>query len=62
MERLIIMIALIVPFGWSAIAMESGEQDTTIVVKNKRIKISEEGDRTKVKVYELVEDGGVYRE
>lgn len=57
MKRLIIMIALIVPFGWSAIAMESGEQDTTIVVKNKRIKISEEGDRTKVKVYELVEDG-----
>ncbi|MCD7977710.1 MAG: outer membrane beta-barrel protein [Tannerellaceae bacterium] len=57
MKRLMILIALIIPVGLSAVAIGPVEQDTTILVNNKRIKISEDGERTKVKVYELVEDG-----
>ncbi len=56
MKRLILLIALSIPYGLFAAGNNSQATDTTLVVKDMKITIMEDGDRKKVRLYELNED------
>lgn len=52
MKRLILILAVLLPFGASAETVTLQKQDTVIHSNNRRIEVKEDGDRIKVKVYE----------
>lgn len=58
MKRLLLILAACFPVvGLLAADVEPMPADTVIVLKEKRIEVKENGDRMKVKVYELTEEG-----
>lgn len=58
MKKLLVILALCVPFlTLQAVPAGLMPADTLIVVEGKRIEVKDKGDRMKVKIYELTEDG-----
>ena len=57
MKRFLLIIAACIPaLGLLAANVELMPADTVIKLDNKRIEVKENGDRMKVKVYELTEE------
>lgn len=58
MKRLLLLIAVCFPaIGLKAIDVEPMPADTIIPLGNKRIEVKDNGERMKVNVYELTEEG-----
>lgn len=58
MKRLLVTLLACLPaMGLLATEVEPMSADTVIILKEKRIEVKEHGDRMKVKVYELTEEG-----
>lgn len=62
MKKLLLIIAASLPMILPAMEIESFETDTTILINEKRIEIKENGDRMKVRVYEIKEDNEIFED
>ncbi len=58
MKKFLVSIALCIAFTLQAAGITPIVPDTTITVDNKRIEIRDDGDRTKVRVYEITTNDG----